>query len=380
MGRKLIRILAALSAVLLCAGCWDAKDINQKDITTVASVDYRDGLFYFYTEIPNLSFKSGSGQGQNGGKSGQDIFNVIVSSGKTFKDARDNLNAKLEKPLALGTVRVIILSVDMAKSGHLAEFLYRIREDVNYRKTARVATTRDDLAKLLNTNTENEVSSGNAIEHTLDSQAENGNAFKVTTGEILENLSSKHICFIIPNFDVQDSDIALTGYSIIHKGKYVGFIPYEQSTGTLFFLNPIAKAVYTVPYGKETATVEVKLDDKRIRPHYLDNKIRFNVDFAFKSTVKYLSCGSVFDPAAQDAVRINLQKVLLKDISGTITLAQSVYKCDFLDFDQSFRIAYPQEFKKLHWYSEFLNAEFNISVKTDLDPGGEMDYTFQTRP
>ena len=70
----------------------------------------------------------------------------------------------------------------------------------------------------------------------------------------------------------------------------------------------------------------------------------------------------------------------MKDIYKAITLAQSVYKCDYLDFDDAFRIAYPQVFKKINWYDKYLSAVFNIRVKTDLDPGGIMDYQQPAQP
>ncbi|MGI5918288.1 MAG: hypothetical protein ACOX8N_01310 [Christensenellales bacterium] len=42
-----------------------------------------------------------------------------------------------------------------------------------------------------------------------------------------------------------------------------------------------------------------------------------------------------------------------------------------------FRIHYPVLFRQLDWTSAYQNAAFNISVSSELDPGGLMDMEAQ---
>jgi Ger(x)C family germination protein len=364
--------LALTAVVFLSTGCWDALDVNKKDITTVASADYKDGLYYFYTEIPNFDWQSGQ-SGEHNTQRKSKMFNVVVSSGDTPKDARDNLETKLDRPLLLGTSRAALLGQGILKKG-IGEFMYRLRENVDHRTTSVVVTTQDDIYALLNTHTENEISAGNTIEHSMLNMSGQGMAATINISEVLEYLSSRNACFVLPNYDIVADEIAFTGYSVMLDGKYAGFLPFEDSRGTVYFLNDDAEWIYTVPVDDNTATVKVMIQQRKIIPHHTNGEVSFNVDYTFHTVVMYLKNASGFDQLQQDQVKKRLQDFLLSDISRTVTLAQSVYRCDFLGFSEAFRIAYPQEYKKMSWTDSFLKAKIAIRVKTSLDPSGRIIY------
>jgi spore germination protein KC len=362
--------LLLLLVAALCTGCWDATDINKKDIVSSLTLDKKDGMYIIHAEVANLTSPL-----QNPQSEGRPAFSVVMGQGKTFKDMRNSLETKLDRQIFLGTMRVLVVTLDAAKNG-LDEYLNRMREDVTFRKTGILVGTNADPNVLLNTPTENETSTGNAIEHTLLHQENQGTAISLNVFEILEYLSSDHKCFVIPNFGVKDQEIALTGYMVIHKGVYYGLIPFSQSKGMVYFLNENAKWIYSVPYGEDQrATVAASVEDKHIKPHYSEGKVSFDVEFTFHSVIQYLTQNDGLDDKAQKEVKANLQELLTKEIYHTIEQAQNIYQCDYLNFDDAFRVAYPEAFENMDWYSEFLSAQYNIRVKTDISVGAGMDYS-----
>lgn len=371
MSRKAISLISALLAAgITCSGCWDAVDINKRNIIVTAINDKKGGEFVFYSEIANVSEDSVS-PGKTATQ--QDMFSILKGTGATYTQARAALESRADKMYFMGTLRTIIFTRDFANDD-IREYMYRARQDVMYRKTLLVVITSADPEDVLSVQTENEVSAGKAVEDTIDHLADSNNALAVTASDVLEKLASANVCFLVPDIAVVDKDIIFDGYSIIFNDVFKGFIPYEQSQGVLYMLVSGATWIYTVPYGDNTATVKVTLKSKKIKPRYEDGKISFSMDFNFDSLLMYLNTDENLDDGSLEEIKTNLQQMLLNDIGKTIYTAQTGFGCDYLNFSEDFRINYPAEYRDMDWSKEFLNATFTIGVRTTLDPGGLMNY------
>lgn len=369
--KKTIRAIAlVLLAAVLLSGCWDAMDINKKDIATAVLVDKEDEDYVIYVEIANLVNISNQSTDNSGTSS---VFFILSGNGPTFAAARRSLDSKMDKPLFLGTVGILIITVDLLKGG-IGEYMNRMRQDVTYRKIGFIVSTMEEPLNILTARSENEASVGNAAEKTLENMIGAGNAVEITTADVLEYTSGKHAGFLLPNVDIESSQPTLNGYSVIHENHYIGFLPFSQARGAVYFLNPKGKWVYTVPYGENIATIEAALAGKSIQPHYTNGSIRFDVNFTFHSKVKYLTQGNGLDKKAQAELKENLSKALADEIYQTIVKAQKGFHCDYLGFKDAFRISYPHEYEDMVWDDEFVKAQFFIQIKTSLDPGGAMNY------
>ncbi len=374
MHYKIIKCFIPILFILFTmTGCWDAEDINDKDIIITVVVGQEGENKAFFIEIVNLTVQQDSG-GEDGG-SGSNKFSVVKSRGKTYSEARENLDIKLDHKTYLGAAQILIFTQEMAKEG-IEAYMYRLRELPDYRKTLSIVTTGENPDKLLSTQPENEASAGFAIASTLRTLAEEGLAYEIRTSEILESLSSQYNCFVIPNFSIEDDHIALTDYTIFHHDTAIGLIPYEEAKGLVYLLNDRADRIYTVPLKDNLVTVRAKLKKKDIKAKYTNGEISFTATISIDGIVMYPHKKIFLDEANLAIVEENLKKTILDDVNLTIQQAQKEYACDYLDFNNAFRITYPQKFKelKVHWCEAFSKAEIVTDVKLTLDPGGPHDY------
>jgi len=368
MVRKSAFCFVLIIMIALLAGCWDSIDINDKDITMTVAVDYKEGEYFFYTEIPNISgFQNGQ---NNGSKNQQSLFSVPVGSGKTFIDARKNLDSKLDKPVFLGTTRALVLTERMAKNG-ITAYMFRMQSLVEYRKAVGIITTREELDTLFDVRPENNDAIGYALEETIETLSSKGTAVYVTSSEILEWLYSQNTGFIIPNFDVRDEHLSLTGYTAFENGEYAGFIKSCEANGILWFLNDRAQMRYIVPIGDNEATVQAKLKKREIVPEYSEGSVSFDISFELDSCIKYLSEDIKLSEEELEEVRRGLQKLVVEDLIFSIRQAKG-FGCEYLGLDEKFRIEYPDEYKQLEWRDAFIRSEIRISVRSSIDPGGMM--------
>lgn len=316
MVRKAIAWIVSVILILLAVtGCWDSKDINEKNISTIVLVDKVEDDYYFYVNIPNIAIQGN----QNGDSGNKTEFNVLYGQGKDYVEARVNLDAELDKPIFLGTVRALVFTNNMMRDD-IRAYMFRLQSIVEYRKVVYVVSTFDDPKIFLNVQPENNVSVGFAIEDTLNTLKDKGKALAFTTAEVLEWLYSKNSSFVIPNMDVVDKKLKLTGYSVIKDSKeYKGFIDYNESYGLVFLMNKNARINYEVSYGdnNKTATVEVTLKSKRFNPS-IKGGISFDVKFEMDSKILYLNDTNELSKKDIEEIKINLEKELHDDLILTV--------------------------------------------------------------
>jgi len=368
--RKTILLLMAANMMLLPAGCWDARDINEKSLITFVMLDRRQDQYVFHVEVPNLALGNSGGEGSGG--SGYEQYSFVSGAGATLAEARQNLDYKMDRPLFLGTVRSIMITEQMARYG-IAEYMYRLKSDDEYRKKVGIVTTSADPKALLDSKPENNISIGYSIDNLITSLERDGRKITNTTSEVLESLACGR-CFLLPDIGLDGEDITCTGYTIFHSGKYSGFIPASEAKGAVWIAGKDPKWNYVVPVDDFEATVKVDRRSIKMKPYYAHGSLVFDISFKFEAKIMYLSKDVLLNSQKEEQIRQSLQKLLLKDISDAVAKSKSV-GCDYLGFHDAFRIHYPDELKKMdHWCDEYLASQVKISVRTSLEPGGLYDF------
>lgn len=366
---KAITIVVLLS--LLLTGCADSVDINDKLIVTTIAFDVKDGEIWYYLEIANIE----SGKSKEATDSTGDKYTVVKGHGKTLVEVRDNLDTQLNKPLYLSGVRVLVFTENFAKE-HLVEYLYRFRVDETYRKKGLTVITNEDPEALYKSAHGKNASVGFLIEGILETLEDTGKSFSRTTMRLLENLSSDYTGFLIPCMGLRHKELALMGYSVIHGSTVTGFIPLEESTGMMFLKADKPKFHFIVPHNDINFTIEVALTKRKIQPSYKNGKISFDINMHCKAEVLYGDKKTPynFEETASKKVAETLTGMLKEQFSEAITRAQKEFACDYLQFDDEFRIKYPVEFESMDWQKEFPGASVSMDVQVDLGTRWGLDY------
>lgn len=362
--KPFITLLLVILIVFVFAGCWDSLDVNEKSMLISVGIDRKGEEYIFYAEVANLTSEEDSTA---------DKFTLTKSVGNSYIDVRSQEDIKFDRVQFLGATEILFLTVDLTKSG-MEDYMYRLRRLSDYRRTLGIVTTFEKVEDLFNVELARQVSLGETIDGMMETLVGNGQAIQNNTSEILEYFSSDNACFLLPNINIKENQTALTGYSVIEKGYFQGYIPIEKTKGLLCFLNDEARLQYNVPFEDKIAIVEVNLKERIIEPLYNGKTIDFNTRFKFESKVRYLNMNEGLDENAIKKVTQNLESMLIKDIYYAFSQSQNIYKADYLGFYNAFRISFPNEIKEMDWYKEYLSTKINLTVETSLDPGGMLDY------
>ncbi len=366
---KIIVIITLI--VFTTTGCWDSHDIDEKNIVTAVIIDKTDTGYAFMTEIAKINENSGDQGNQQGGTSQKSI--VHKSEGPTFEEAREYLERKSNAPIYLGAVQCVIFTEKMAYNG-IEEYIYRIRQIPEYRKTLEVVVTPEKPEDLFKANTGNKDYVGFAIEDLLETLVDEGHCIHLSLAKLFEKLASPYKCYFVPTIGLRDNELALIGYSVFYDGICKGFIPAEESEGLILLKAEKPVGTFTVPYKENSFTIETHMTQRNTDVAYENGQIIFNIEYACDATLLYLKHNVSVTEDVTREIRMELEKILLKEISDTIIRSQTEFGYDYLYFYNDFRIEYPDVAKNIDWLQQYPNVQFNIEVSADLDTTGKLDY------
>ena len=355
--------------MFVLSGCWDSSDIEKKNILSIVCIDYKDGNYIFSAEVANI-LKNLQGASSSSGTS----YGIIKGVGKSFLEARDAIDRAADYRLYMGGIKVMLFSKEMGQNG-IEAYMNRMRSDENYRKSIDVVNTPLDPQKLLSTKPENDVGVGDCIEDTLRNQQKMGRSVHTTAGDILQYLSVGNIGFVLPEIDLLENQIALTGYSIYKDAKYVGLIPAEQRQGLVYLLNPGAIFPFDTELNGNKLQVLAEATNKKIEPSYINENVNFDVNFEIKVTISNVE--DLFTTNDGDIPKLlkSVEDLVKKDIEDTIKISQTKYGCDYLKFYKYFKAFDQSAFKSGNWEQMYTKATMNVNVTAEYDSskGLELD-------
>jgi spore germination protein len=372
-----VRTISYFFIIIYCflalTGCWDAEDIQEKNIATSVVTDYDNGKYYLWIEIAKIKGIKQTGEVQKGKES----FSILKSEGTSLIETRDEIDRKSDRPIYLGATRIIILTDRLAEKG-IEEYMNRIRGTIDYRKTIDVANTSSSPDEFLKIIPENDISVGFSMENTLKNMDDNGNGIHVSVGDILQYLSVKKAGFIIPKVDIKEDEHIFTGYSVFKNAKKIGFIPAEERKGLIYLIAKNPKFNYEVEYKDEKLAMNTLLKKRKINPIFEQGKLTFEVTLEFEGQIDYMEKVISIDYEDEKKLEKALESLIKVDIDQALDKAQKVFSCDYLEFYKYFRIHYPEAFKNIDWNEVFSKSKIAVQIHTDIKAAGMLEISPKT--
>lgn len=355
-------ISLVLFIALTLSGCWDSKDIEQKDIYLSLIIDYADENFAYYGEVANLSSSS---QSTDKTANSKQSFDIITARDKTFVQARAEIERKSSGALYLGACKLLIFTNRMADKG-LEEYLNRSRSQNDTRKSLKIITTATEPEELFKISPENSLSVGLTIDSIIERTTNEGSMFSVDIGNILEQLAVKKVGFLIPQFNVRGSKATLTGYTVFKDLKIAGLIPPDESKGVVYFLNPDAGFVYEVYHKDRKYVLKSQLKDKSIKTFYQNGQLSLDVFMNFSSELNYADKATILTKSDIRQLQTSLAEMIKQDILHAIDTSQNRYQTDYLGIYRYFRKNYNSNFKTLDWEQLYSEAKVKVETKVTI--------------
>jgi spore germination protein KC len=370
--RKIKNLLLILILLFSASGCWDALGISKKNIVTTVIVDKTETGYAFTIEIARVGKKDDPGQ-----SSGTPKKNIIIKSfGKELADARADSERQSNKIVYLGADQCVIFTPGIAGFG-ISEYVYRLRQTPEYRKTVKVVQINEKPEDILNADTENDQLVGIAIEDLLENLADEGHSTRFRLADLLEKLASPNPNYIIPVIGLKDNLLSLEGYSVFKKDKSIGTLAEDELEGILLWLGEKPKESYTMSLLNNRFTVMMESMKKKVDVRYQNGIAAFDVKAECKAMVLYMAQNAPLTDDVMKQLNAAFASILEQYMIDAVRKSQSTFRTDYLDFYTYFRIRYPDVAKKVNWEDEYPRAIINVDVDVDLKVSDKFDYNPQ---
>ena len=368
--KKIELILTVLLCLMMMAGCWDSKDIEDKKIATLVIVDKLEDKYSFFLEFAEQANGSSDGSDQ---KKNKGNFMYQEAEGNTLAQAREALDAKTNKQVYLGAVNAVLITENLAKEG-IAEYIYRLRDISDYRKVVDISITSEPPEAFEDVEAGAQ-GVGMAIENTLATLKALGEPYNHTDmGDVLEALADPYGSFVLPTVGIENKEVKITGLSVFEGEMLKGFIPW-QDYGGIRYLKGVKPTCYcVVPLNDNEATIHTKLTKKKLTPTYSEDMVSFKVEVIFDAHLAYISDRAKVSEGDFNTLKDELEQHLKREIEEAIRISQQDFQCDYLGFSVPFRIKYPVVFRQMNWKEIFPKATITVEVKANLDASGTIDF------
>ena len=242
--KALLLALVVLQAFFL-SGCWNYRGLNELAIVSGITVDIEKDTneFTLGYEVIDLA--------EDVKSSGLKAI-LIESKGKTIFDAARNAKRRLEKKLYFGNTLLVVVSEEIAKSGHLMHIIDWFLRDAELRESAHMVVaqtpTAADLLKIEGVNNaivafemENIVSDDNTVTSSLTAPM---------LYQAYNLMHSKGKDLTLPAFHVVINDeepaAEANGIALFKGEAMVGFLSPEETKYVLFANGQVQGGILTL--------------------------------------------------------------------------------------------------------------------------------------
>ncbi|PQP84738.1 spore gernimation protein GerC [Paenibacillus sp. PCH8] len=394
----LLRVISALSVLLLMSGCWSSREIEDLSLYVGLGIDvgketefekniaeqggdYRKRNILTATVQIAPGYSSSQKSGQSGSpSSGKTSYSNEQLTGDSLLQIFRQFALRRDRPLIGHHLKVIVVSKDIAKKYGLNQLLDFVLRDndirpnclvlISHHRAADVLTSEDPSripAFYLTGITNNAYLSNKILEPVLltklDAQMQSGSSF------LLQN---------VLNFNGEDK---FSGGSIFEgkTTKFLGELTQTDLEGLSWLMTKNRGGVVKT-HNKEGFTVlyEIKKKKTKIIAKVVGSDISFHVKSESQGWL--MEDWRAPEEEEKGAYLRELEKefsdMAEQQISQVLYKLQHTYKVDVADFRDSLRIQYPKTWKKVKddWDHIFSTVPITYEVKINItNPGSSTE-------
>jgi len=132
--------------MLMLSGCFDYRGLEDQAVIAGIAIDSEDEGYRLTFEIVDII----------GAENGQFGAMILTSTGKSFSDALADAREKLHREMYLGTLRVVLLSREIAEDAGIKPFVTHLLHDLHVRNSLPLVIAGEETAGALLTSPERE--------------------------------------------------------------------------------------------------------------------------------------------------------------------------------------------------------------------------------
>lgn len=383
--KRIIILFIVFPFLILLAGCWDKKELNELAIAVGIGVDPSEDGFKLSAQIVNPSEVS-----PQANASGITPATVRAKQGKTMYEAIRKLSLTNSRRIYTSHLRLLVINEEVAKEG-ITEVLDFLSRDKDFRADFFIMIARNSKAEdLLKVQTITETIPANALYTTLKTSGTVwGETVAINLRELLDTiaipgknpvLSGMEVIGDLEegetkaNTETTDSPAKYNylGLGVFHKDKLVGWLNEEEGKGYNYITNKIENTVGSIacPEEDEEMSIEVKRSKTKQRAKIDGSgKPKIEIHVHAQASIGETDCPiDLMNPKKMNELEKRVEKDITDIIEQTIHKVQDEYKTDIFGFGETIYRTYPKVWDEIkeEWREHFATLDVQVKVEVDI--------------
>jgi spore germination protein KC len=369
-----------LLLVLLLAGCWDRREIEEKSTVLATGVDLctqGEGCNFMVSRqiaIPGRIPLGPSGGGGGGAGGSENTVFVLAAPGKDGPDSASRAQRQLNRSITFGHSRVLVWSEEFARRG-VAEWAKYVRRIPDVRRHMWVAISEGRAEEVIRSRPPLDRVPALFLNDMFDDAMKAGRMPKIFWGEFLTQLSNKGEDAIAPIIRMTGPNRpGIAGLAVFRDERMVGKLSPDEMVTYMQVLG--------VKRGDELLPIDLPGGgrvDLRVfgrKANYQLSSVRGRIYASVKieldTQLMQASPDLTFnDPRVRELIENRAAAGVTLRANALVEKLQKEFRADVLALGERVRAYLPATWKSIpDWHTAFADAQFHFEVKVSVRRGG----------
>jgi len=368
-------------ALLVLAGCWDRKELNDLALVTAAAIDRtEDDAIVLSVQLFVPRAGMSNQMGSIGTSGGDDMTVVRSAKGKTIAAAMSRLQERFPRKIFWGHSEALIFGESTAKSGirELVDFFLRFPQP---REHANVFVSKGEAKKILELLPPIERNQAEALRELSRSRV----GLRITLMDLAEMLISDPGHAVLPLLAIlpppegkgpQQTIANITGTAVFREDRLIGTLNQQLSRGLLWLRDEIRYSVVTFsPEGSDGyLSFYLLRSHTKLVPRIEGERWSMTVKIRTENDViENTTALDLLEPDVTRKLEAELERAIERRVGQALERLQHVLRTDVMGFADAFHRKYPREWRKVRdrWDKKLPEVEVGVEVDANILRPGE---------
>ncbi len=384
MNKRMICLLFILASIMLLAGCWNRRELNDIAIVAALGIDKEDGELLVTMQVINPGQVATVKQG---GITKAPV-RTFQAKGRTLPEAMRKVTTSAPRAIYSSHLRMLIIGEDLAKEGmgEIVDYVVRGKEfRTDFYLTIAKNTRAENILKVLS---QLETIPAHNLSSSLRLSEKSWAPIEIIdinhfVNELVYKGVEPHVIGVeiigdpkagenMENIRKTESDayIKYDSVAIINKDKLVGWLTEEESNGLHYALGKVESAVINVPCKEKAVAIETIRTNSKIQTKIDGHRFKGTIQLYIDGSVAEVQCGRM-DLGKIETINLLQKKAeekVKKDILTAIQASQKKYEVDIFGFGEALHRSHPSIWHKVKkdWHSHFKDMHVHVDVDVKL--------------
>ena len=381
--KKIILLTICIIYIFALNGCWDKHELEDNTFIILLGIDKGDtNKNIMITVSFPLTQAGSSGEKKDGG--GGD-YSVMSAEAPTIVEGLHLLSTKLAGPLALYSVRTIIISQELAESDLLNSVFSSWRYE-QMGSTTSILISNCKAAEFIEARVKDPLIDPLRQEDLLLEQNNNSAYYKpVQFLDLIQDSKSNSACGVAMYGGIEaeqipvkaENETQICGLAVFRDAKMAGTLDSSEAQTYSMLTRSKSKKLLTLPDpldSNSNISVEIMPDGKnKIKSSIRSGIPVFNINVNLRCNVECIQ--SSIDYTSQQNYNIltdYIKNVCTENMRNLVNKVQKEYNADILKLGNNlaYHFLTTNEWKNYNWNEKYKDAEINLNVNLDLNRAG----------